>query len=218
MQGRSTVPPVVAVSTMIYPDVCCTKEGRVSLKEISFIPFPTLQTERLTLRQLSIRDAIELLFLRSDEEVMKYIDNPRLTSVEEAKAKLIWLNDGVSSGKWVIWGIAPIDGNAILGTICLWNMELDRAKAEIGYDLLPCHQRKGIMNEAMQAVLAYAFQDLQLCVIVACPNRFNARSIKLLEKNGFTLSQDTITSASADHYAPDTVYIHWNTENEQSKN
>ena len=35
----------------------------------------------------------------------------------------------------------------MIGSICLWNFTDNQKSAEIGYDLSPKYQRKGIMNE-----------------------------------------------------------------------
>jgi ribosomal-protein-alanine N-acetyltransferase len=43
------------------------------MKEISFLPFPVLSTERLILRQLTLNDDQEILALRSDERVLRLL-------------------------------------------------------------------------------------------------------------------------------------------------
>ena len=53
--------------------------------QVQFTPFPTLQTERLVLRKIEPADAPQLLFLRSDEKVMKFLDREPLRSLDEAR-------------------------------------------------------------------------------------------------------------------------------------
>jgi ribosomal-protein-alanine N-acetyltransferase len=76
-----------------------------------------------------------------------------------------------------------------LGTICLWNFSEDRKTAEVGYELLPDHHRKGIMSEALTAVLNYGFNQLHLQEIVAMTNTFNENSKGLLLKHDFVLEE-----------------------------
>ena len=40
---------------------------------LNFTPFPELKTERLLLRKLKASDANEMFFLRSDENVLRYL-------------------------------------------------------------------------------------------------------------------------------------------------
>ena len=56
--------------------------------EINLQPFPVLSTERLELRQITDNDTKDLLFLRSNNDVMKYIDIPLLKSIDEAAQKI----------------------------------------------------------------------------------------------------------------------------------
>ena len=50
----------------------------------NFSPFPNLETQRLKLRRLKITDVNEILALRSNPEIMKYIPRPLITTKEEA--------------------------------------------------------------------------------------------------------------------------------------
>ena len=52
---------------------------------INFKPFLFLRTERFTLRQLTLKDDNEILILRSDKEVNRYLDRPVAKTIEDAK-------------------------------------------------------------------------------------------------------------------------------------
>jgi ribosomal-protein-alanine N-acetyltransferase len=51
---------------------------------INFSPFPILFTERLILRQVSTSDANEILEIRSNKDIMQFINRPLAGSVEDA--------------------------------------------------------------------------------------------------------------------------------------
>ena len=151
-------------------------------------PFPYLLTERLQLRQLSISDAAEILFLRSDEKVNEFVDRPNAKTIDDAKnfiKKIIVENDGL-----FYWAIALKNTNTLIGTICLWNISVENNTAEIGYELNPVFQGKGIMQEAVSVVIKFAFEDLKLKAITAFPNIHNEKSIQLLTRNNFILDID----------------------------
>jgi ribosomal-protein-alanine N-acetyltransferase len=72
-----------------------------------------------------------------------------------------------------------------IGTICFWHMEPNNYRAEIGYMLHPNHWRKGILSEAIEKIIDYGLNVLNLHSIAANVNPNNAASIALLEKFGF---------------------------------
>jgi ribosomal-protein-alanine N-acetyltransferase len=163
---------------------------------ISFTPFPVLNTERLFLRKLSIDDANEIYFLRSDERVNKYIDRPRATSLEEAHNFINKTNHAIENNECIDWAITFKDNSRLIGSICLWNISIEENNAEVGYELLPDFQGKGIAEEAMVAVLDYGFNIMSLNKIEAYTHKENSSSTKLLEK--FKFKRDLHTESKID--------------------
>lgn len=152
---------------------------------INFKPFPGLTTERLILRQITYDDMQEFHILKSDKRLLKYYGaKPR--TYEESCLKLKSLNDDIAMNESITWGIALKENNRIVGSICLWNIYKEQAKAEIGYELMYEWQGKGIMQEAIQAIIDYGFKIMELQLIEAVPDPENIKSVKLLENNNFT--------------------------------
>ena len=81
------------------------------------------------------------------------------------------------------------DQTNLIGTICLYRFSEDRKEAEVGYELLPDYHRKGIMSEALKAVLNFGFNELYLSEILAFTNKFNENSKSLLLKHQFILEE-----------------------------
>ena len=154
--------------------------------------FPILKTERLVLKQLCENDKAAIFLLRSDERVNKYIDRPQQQSIDEALAFINKINMAIEQNQSVYWAISLKNNAELIGTICLWNFSADHQTAELGYELSPTFQGQGIMNEAIEAVLKYAFEIIELESIVAYTHKDNSSSIKLLEKNGFKWEVDKI--------------------------
>jgi ribosomal-protein-alanine N-acetyltransferase len=155
--------------------------------KFNFSPFPELLTERLILRQITSCDCPQILFLRSDEEVNAFIKRPAPNDLKDAELFLEKISKGVKNKALIYWGIALKETPEMIGSICLWNFSTAAKKVEIGYDLNPKFQNLGIMTEAMKAVLEYGFQDLQANTIEAFTHYQNENSIKLLQKNGFSI-------------------------------
>ncbi|WP_103070457.1 GNAT family N-acetyltransferase [Aquimarina sediminis] len=152
---------------------------------MTFIPFPKLQTNRLSLRRLEERDAKVILFLRSNEIVNQFVKRPKTNSTEEAIAFINKINKGIEEEDWIFWGISTNQNTELIGTICLWNFSEDKKIAEVGYDLHPKFHQKGIMNEALECILDYGFNTLSLESIEAYTHKNNEGSKKLLIKNKF---------------------------------
>jgi [ribosomal protein S5]-alanine N-acetyltransferase len=153
--------------------------------ELNFEPFPILITERLVLRRMELEDADEILFLRSNERVMQYIDRRKAKTREEATEFIHMIQNLQKNNVSVLWAICLHPGKKLIGTICIWNIDAENYRGEVGYVLHPDYYGKGIMHEAMQKVLNYGFHDLQLHAIEAHVNPANSDSIKLLERNNF---------------------------------
>lgn len=154
--------------------------------ELNFTPFPELKTERLLLRKLTTDDADELFFLRSNEDVMRYLGREPAKSVAEAEDFINKINKGIDKNEAIIWGIALLNERAkIIGTICFWNIKVENYRAEIGYILHPAHWGKGIMKEAIDIVTGYGFNEMKLHSIEAQLSPENIASSSLLEKTGF---------------------------------
>ena len=155
------------------------------MNSLSFTPFPNLSTQRLNLRRLKLKDDKEIHFLRSDEMVNKYIDRPKTVTNEEARKFIDKINKGIDNNEWIYWAISIKDDDKLIGTICIWNFSAEKDMAELGFELFPQFQGKGIMHEALTKIIEYGFEKLNLKKLKAYTNLQNIPSIKLLEKNKF---------------------------------
>jgi ribosomal-protein-alanine N-acetyltransferase len=166
---------------MSYPS------GRKESKklQLNFMPLPELQTERLQLKSLALEDEEEILKLRSNEVVNKYIDRKPAASLADARDFIQRILTGVGDQVRTFWTIYFEKESKLIGTICLWNINEEAKKAEIGYEMLPQYHGKGIMQEAMKKVLDFGFATMGLVAIEAYTNDQNSASIRLLQRNGF---------------------------------
>jgi ribosomal-protein-alanine N-acetyltransferase len=154
------------------------------------LKFRSLSTKRLILRKPMLDDAREIFNLRSNEQVNQYLDRPASTSIEDAVTFIEKILAIINKNEGCYWAICLKENPRPVGTICYFDFSSDQATAEIGYELHPSYQRKGIMQEALTTVLHYGFQVLQLKSITAFPTADNVPSIRLLERNGFKREDD----------------------------
>ncbi|XMB85242.1 GNAT family protein [Mycoplasmatota bacterium WC44] len=154
--------------------------------KLNFSPFPSLETDNLILRQLEIKDAQAIFDYQSNKKNFKYVDMKIYTNIKEAQNYILKMNNGVEMNKWIIWAIADLRTNVILGTISIWNISHEQQKGELGYGLFPGNTGKGIMSEALKKVVEYGFYNIGLNTLEAYTNILNNRSITVLERNDFT--------------------------------
>ena len=153
---------------------------------LNFSPFPELKTQRLFLRKLEKTDANEVFFLRSNENVLRYLGKEPSKTIAEAEEFISKINKAVDENESILWGITFLsDPSVVIGTICLWNFQKENYRCEIGYLLHPDHWRKGIMKEAINSVVEYGFSALGLHSIEALLSPENIASSSVLESTGF---------------------------------
>lgn len=151
----------------------------------TFTPFPILTTERLTLRQLVINDEQEIFTLRSDSEINKYLDRQISNTIDDARNFINSVNENITKNDSLYWAITLSDSNKLVGTICLYGFSEENDNCEIGYELLTNFQGQGIMTEAVEKVIDYAFNTIKVQKIEAFFHSDNQPSIKLLKKFSF---------------------------------
>ena len=157
----------------------------------NFTSFPILTTERLTLRQLLIDDQNDILALRSDTEINRYLDRQPSKTIDDATNFINKVNDNIKLNNSIYWAITLTTTKTFVGTICLFDFSDEKNSCEIGYELMTKFQGQGIMKEATQAVIDYAFQTLKIKQILAFTHSDNQNSTKLLTRFNFVKYVET---------------------------
>ena len=153
---------------------------------LNFSPFPVIETERLLLRSLSMDDLEQLYALRTNEKVNIHLNKAPDASIEATKAKLEEIVEMQHKNEAVFWVIVFKDSpEKMIGNVGYWRIEKAHYRAEVGYILHPDHWQKGVMKEALKAVIEYALTKMNLHSIEANINPDNIASGALLEKCGF---------------------------------
>jgi len=152
---------------------------------ISNDPFPLLTTDRLILRPLDMDDANALFQLRTNADVNRYLIRPEPKSIEEVYAYIEKIQGLLANNLSFYWVLCLKTDNKLIGTICLWNFSEEKDVADIGYELMPEFQGKGLMQEAAEKVIEYGFDVVGLKMMLGLTDAGNERSAALLKRNGF---------------------------------
>lgn len=144
------------------------------------------ETKRLLVSHLSLNDAPFFLELVNTPNWLKYIGDRNLKTVKDAEAYLT--NGTLKSYQDHGFGFYKVElkeNNEPIGTCGL--VKRDQLEdIDFGFAFLEEYESKGYGFEASVAILQLAKEQFKIKRLVAITLPINTKSIKLLEKLGFT--------------------------------
>ncbi len=146
---------------------------------------PTLHTARLMLRELRQSDAEAVFTIFSDPETVLYWGHDLLTDKSQAEEVVRTNLECIAAGNCYHWAIEHAATAEVIGTCTLFHIDVNNRRAELGYVLKRDFWRRGLMTEALIAVIEFSFDTLDLHRLEADTDPNNAASNALLEKFGF---------------------------------
>lgn len=151
------------------------------------LPTPTLHTDRLTLRRFGDSDAEALWALHSDAHVLRFWDSAPWTDPARAQRFLETCRRMEDEGTGVRVVMERSSDGEFVGWCTLNDRNPDFRSAKLGYCLAEAGWGQGYATEAARALLAWAFETLDLNRVQAECDTRNPASARVLEKLGFTL-------------------------------
>lgn len=153
--------------------------------QLTFSPFPILESERLLFRAIKETDVHEIFALRSNPDLMKYIPRPLFTNLEEATEHMKMIQDKIDTNEGINWAMTEKGKDKLIALIGFYRTQHEHYRSEIGYMILPEYHNKGYITEAIQTLLQYGFYKMGLNAVEAVIDPRNNASEKVLLKNGF---------------------------------
>jgi ribosomal-protein-alanine N-acetyltransferase len=141
-------------------------------------------TPRLTLRPLTAADAPALYAMFSDPEAMRYWSSGPWTDIAQGEAYVAAAQAGEADGSMLRMGI-EMDG-MLAGVANMYKFDQQNRRCDIGYMLARSSWGKGVMQEALAALIEYGFTELNLHRIEADIDPRNHASARLLQGLRFT--------------------------------
>ncbi len=145
---------------------------------------PTLATERLLIRRLTMEDAQDMFEYAQDPEIAGlglWLPQPTL---EDSLQDLTETLEAYERGHYMSWAMELKAEGKMIGRIGLSAYSPRSRRAELGYALNRNYWGKGYASEAVGAVLEFGFRTVGLHRIEANALPENAASIRVLEKVG----------------------------------
>ena len=150
----------------------------------SYTYMPDLNTPRLRLRKLQMRDAADIYHYSRDAEVARHVLWDAHRSIADSRSYLRYMLRRYRNHEPASWGIEWKDTGEIIGTIGFMWIQSDNAAAEVGYSLNRDFWGNGIMTEALRAVIAHGFGSMNLNRIEAQHETTNPASGAVMRKCG----------------------------------
>ena len=155
------------------------------IDESIFKSSPEFESERLLFRKILLSDANDLFLIRSNDDVMKFMDVIRFESIADAEKMIQSVEESYKNETGINWDIVEKRSNNFIGYFGFWRMIPEHCRAEIGYALKREYWGKGYMYETINRMVKFGFENMKLHSIEANVNPENEKSKKVLEKIGF---------------------------------
>jgi [ribosomal protein S5]-alanine N-acetyltransferase len=169
---------------------------------------PELVTQRLRLRQFEARDADGLHACFGDVDAMRYWNFLPCKTRTETERWVRILAKTSNPYESLAWAVAEKRSDRCIGMVNYHHREGHNRRLEVGYILARSHYGRGLMTEAMQALIAHCFAELRVRRVEAMIHPDNAASIRLVERLGFQFEGGPLRDywRVGDHYLSALVY------------
>lgn len=147
--------------------------------------FEILHTERLLLRKSSVEEFDYVFNHYNDDELKAFLG---IGSDEELQKEKEKYNKGYTSynRSFLLFHLIDKATQQNIGACGFHNWFAMHSRSEIGYHLRDdSHKRKGFMKEALQAIIAYGFNNMNLNRIEAVISPKNEPSLRLAKHYNF---------------------------------
>jgi [ribosomal protein S5]-alanine N-acetyltransferase len=144
-----------------------------------------LHTPRLVVRRVDQADLPALMHVNGDDEVTRHLPYTSWRSLEDATAWLARMRGQEAAGAACQYVVVDKTQGHAIGTALLFRWEQASARAELGYVLGRAQWGRGLMREALSALLDHAFNTVALNRIEAEVHPANTASLALLARLGF---------------------------------
>ena len=149
-----------------------------------FSSIPKLECERLLLRKMKKTDASDMFEYAKDERVTEFLLWEPHESLEYTTQYLNFVQGQYKEGVFYDWALVLNNEDKMIGTCGFTRFDTDNNFAEIGYVINPAYRGNGYACEALERVLKFGFEVLEVNRIEAKYIVGNDASRRVMEKCG----------------------------------
>ena len=145
----------------------------------------TIETERLLLRPITMKDAPDIFAYASDPEVTKYVRFVTHKNIKDTHAFIRRVQTSYRKGITPLWGMQSKATGRLIGAIGFLQWPNLDQRAELGYVVNRNVWGQGYVTEAAKALCDFAFRNMNVNRIEAGTIVGHTASERVLEKCGF---------------------------------
>lgn len=157
-------------------------ERKIRKTLLRAVPF---ETERLILRYIEQKDALDMFEYASRADVCEYLLWSPHINLAATEGYIEFLEKRYIRGLYADWALVLKEEDKMIGTCGYAAIDTSKSTCEVGYVLSPEYQGHGYMTEAVNAILYLSFEKLGFESAHLRIIKENIASIKLAERTGF---------------------------------
>jgi ribosomal-protein-alanine N-acetyltransferase len=147
----------------------------------------TINTERLVLRAFEYSDNNDMLhYWVSDPKIQSLYSEPVYSTEGEVKELLHRYILSYQKANYYRWAVIEKKSDTCIGQIAIFLVDDKNHFCEIEYCIGSKFQRNGYCSEAVQAIINYAFHNVNIHKMQVCHKENNTASKRVIQKCGFT--------------------------------
>ncbi len=153
-------------------------------------------------RDLAIKDVERLKEIYADKEAMKYRGSQPILSNQDALNFIS--NQYLQEGKklTIRKGVVLKAERKLIGSVMFRYYEDRNGECEIGYSIDRSYWGKGVGNTILKHLIDTIKSEREIKKVLAWSHKDNLASIRILEKNGFSILKGNIDSETILFYRP----------------
>lgn len=154
----------------------------IEKKELTEIPI--IETERLILRKITLNDVDDIFEYASIPEVTAFVPWYAHKTKNDSADFVKFAEEQFHNNLSIVWGIVIKSKNKLIGSIELRGWNSINNCGDIGYVISKNYWGQGITTEAMNAVIKFGIEQLELNRVEAHCEEENIGSWHVMEKCG----------------------------------
>lgn len=136
------------------------------------------------IRKALFSDARQLYEISQNIDVMRFYGTPPFMTYDAARDEIHWFHTLERSKTGFRWVICDLK-NQCIGTLGVFNFNVESKTVEISYQLKRSLWGKGIMSQALDHMVKICFKDYPYQHLIAYIHKENINSINLVNRLGF---------------------------------
>lgn len=142
----------------------------------------SIRTPRLLLRKVQESDANDMFEYTSNETVTRFLSWYHHTDIIQTKNYISALIKEYELKTCFAWGIELFEIHKFIGIVRLFDISYPNKRGEISFIMNPTFQGRGFISEAINAVLNFCFNEIQLNRVQARCATDNISSERVMRK------------------------------------